>query len=500
MNRLTRSLSQSTTGRGSLLLLVGWLAVVGAVAGLLAHSQGQSRQGLDERFDARAEIASRFVDTYVADLVTRQRETARRRFTASQVGERRFQQTVTDAALGAAVLLDGKGRLLRVNPPAPQLLGTDLTAKYEHLRKATRGELAVSKVVPSAARGVPVVAFAVPFATPQGRRVYSGAYDVARTPLGSYLKNAIPISPNRVYLIDPSGQVIAKNGRALREVQNLTGIDPALAQALRGAQEGGFETPSGTQRFASRDVPGTPWRIAISVPTERLYSSLGGSSRWLPWLAVAGFALGGLLVVALLSRFLLSRARLGEANAALDRLSRVDALTGLHNRRHAQELLEGLVSAARRHDMSLAVLVIDIDHFKQINDTYGHQAGDEVLCATATTIQSMLRTEDGVGRWGGEEFLVALAGADGDGAGAVAARVLEGVRAARVLADGETVGVTVTIGVAEWAGDSVDELVGRADGALYAGKATGRDTVVFAAPPAPAAARRRGEPAPPTRA
>ncbi len=256
--RLARSMSQSTTARG-LWLLVIWMIVVGALAGLLANSQNGSRRNITERFEVRAEIASRFVSTYVADLVSRQRDTGRRRFAAGRVGEQRFQQTVADAGLGAAVLLDGKGRLLRIAPPSPKLLGTDITPKYAHLREGVRGRVAVSKVVPSAARGLPVVAFAVPFGTRRGRRVYSGAYDVSKTPLGAYMRNAIPITPSRLYLIDPAGQVIAKNGTALAKVQSLKQVDPALAGGLRRGPQGAYEAPGGeTQRFASRAVRARP--------------------------------------------------------------------------------------------------------------------------------------------------------------------------------------------------------------------------------------------------
>ena len=385
------------------------------------------------------------------------------------------------------MLLDARGRLLRVAPAKPALLGSDMAAKYEHLRRAMTGRATVSKVVPSAARGVPVVGFAVPFEDATGeRRVYSAAYDVATTPLGAYLRNAIPIAPNRVYLIDAAGQVIADNGAELTNVRSLDRIDGELASALAKGPKGSYESPDeGTQRYASRRVPGTPWRIAISVPEEIVYASIHGTSRWLAWLAVVGFALGSLLAAWLFSRLLDSRTRLASANASLERLSRVDPLTGLYNRRHLEEVLSALVSAGRRHDMSFAVLLIDIDHFKRVNDGYGHRIGDEVLRATAATIDGNLRLEDAVARWGGEEFLVALPGASSDCAEAAAERIRTAVAAALVeVADRDPIRVTVTIGVAVWTGGTFEQLVERADAALYLGKAAGRDRVVMAGEPA----------------
>jgi diguanylate cyclase (GGDEF)-like protein len=465
--------------------------IVGGLAGFLAHSQSNARGEINNRFNLRAEIASRFVSTYVDDLVSRQREVARRSLSGDVVEARSFERTVVDSGYEAAVLLDRRGRLLDVVPSKPELLGTDMTAKYDHLAAATEGRVAISKVVPSAAEGIPVVAFAVPFVTSHGRRVYSGAYDVSKTPLAAYLRNAIQIKPNRVYLIDPGGQVIAKSGRAPTAVRELDRLDPELARALDDGRDGSYETEDGTQRYASKRVRGTPWKVAISVPERIVYTSVSGATRWLPWLAIAALTLGGLGAIALLSGLLLSRERLASANTALDQLSRVDALTGLHNRRHIEEVMSALMSAGARYGMTLSVLLVDIDHFKDVNDNHGHQAGDDVLRATADVIKAMTRTEDSVVRWGGEEFLITLPGVGIDGASAVAKRMRTNVAASQIeVGDDRTVGVTVTIGVAEWAGvgESVEGLIKRADAALYAGKAAGRDRVERAETPEPSVA------------
>jgi diguanylate cyclase (GGDEF)-like protein len=475
---LLACLPRSSKGRNAVLVAI-WLVIVGGLAGFLAQSQAKTREEINTRFGLRAEIASRFVSTYVEDLVSRQREVARRSLSGDVVSARGFERTVIDNGYEAAVLLDRRGRLLGVVPPKPELLGTDITPQYDHLMSAVQGHVAISKVVPSAARGIPVVAFAVPYLTSHGRRVYSGAYDVSKTPLASYVRNAVQIKPNRVYLLDPSGQVIAKNGQAPTQVRDIERLDPELALALETGREGSYDDADGdAQRYASRRVRGTPWRVAISVPESLVYTSISGGTRWLPWLAIAGLLLGGLLAIALLNGLLLSRERLASANTALDQLSRVDALTGLHNRRHLQEVMEGVMSAGTRHGIPLSVLLVDIDHFKAVNDNHGHQAGDDVLRSTANVIRAMTRTEDSVARWGGEEFLIALPGISIDGATAVAKRMRTNVSASQVeIGDDESVGVTVTIGVAQWNGESADELVKRADAALYAGKAAGRNRV-----------------------
>ena len=473
------------------LLVAAWLMAVGAMAGLLARSQLHSQDAINERFDLRAEIAARFVTTYVDDLVERQRDVANRRLSGATVSEEVFQRAVGDGGYEAAVLLDARGRLLRVAPPRRTLLGHDMAARYDHLRRGVAGETAVSEVVPSAADGIPIVAFAVPFHSRHGRRVYSAAYDISNTPLGAYLRNAIQVRPNQVYLVDRTGNVVARNGRTLPGVTRLDSLEPDLAGALTEAPEGSYDDSNGrAQRFASRKVPGTPWRVVVAVPTDLLYASIGGVGRWLPWLAVVGFALGGLLVLLLLLRLMQSRSRLEAANVALDKLSRIDALTGLHNRRHIEEVLDALVSAGRRHDhVRFAVLLVDIDHFKEINDTHGHHAGDEVLRATAANLASIVRMEDSLARWGGEEFLIALPSVEVDGAIAAAERVRQGVGGAPLrMPDGEAVRVKVTVGVAVWDGESAEGLLRRADAALYRGKQKGRDRVE-AADRAPVPAR-----------
>jgi two-component system cell cycle response regulator len=148
-----------------------------------------------------------------------------------------------------------------------------------------------------------------------------------------------------------------------------------------------------------------------------------------------------------------------------------DALTGLANRRFILTQLGGMVSGARRHNRPLTAAVIDVDHFKSVNDTHGHAEGDKVLSAVAHALREHLRAEDQLGRLGGEEFLAVLPEADAGAAGAAAEKLRASVAGT---------GVTVSIGWAAWDGESPEDLLRRADEALYAAKARGRDCVVGA--------------------
>jgi diguanylate cyclase (GGDEF)-like protein len=471
--------------RRRMVAIGAWFAVISVSCTLVAHTQAQTRHGVDQRFALRATIASRFVTTYLKDLVARQTSQATGHLSSRTVSQSEFQRTVGDAGFGAAVLLDDRGRALQVMPARPALLGTDLAARYEHLRAAVRGRIAVSSVVPSAARGVPVVAVAVPFATDHGRRVYSGAYNVSKTPVGNYLRNAIATPQSRIFLLDPEGVVIATNGTAARTVATLNDVDPALAKALGQAAQGSYDRHGAAQRFVAKTIAGTRWRVVIVVPAKRLYVTIGGAAHWLPWLALLAFAVMSLTAVILFLRSAADRIRLAGLNDELERLVGVDALTGLSNRRQITADLTRAASAAHRHGTELSILLIDVDHFKAVNDTHGHQTGDRALAGIACAMEDALRREDLVGRWGGEEFLAILPATDIDGAIVVAERIRTSVEQLEILSDDSVArGFTVSVGVAACSREGVDRLLERADSALYAAKDAGRNRVEAAPPPA----------------
>jgi two-component system, cell cycle response regulator len=154
--------------------------------------------------------------------------------------------------------------------------------------------------------------------------------------------------------------------------------------------------------------------------------------------------------------------------ARLEALLFEDPLTGLSTRRFILTQLAGMVSGARRHGRPLTIAIVDIDHFKAVNDRYGHAEGDRVLAAVAQTMRQHLRAEDQIGRLGGEEFLVLLPETDARAAHKAAEKMRANVAAG---------GVTISVGWAAWAGEEADELLRRADDALYAAKAHGRNCV-----------------------
>ena len=173
--------------------------------------------------------------------------------------------------------------------------------------------------------------------------------------------------------------------------------------------------------------------------------------------------------------------RLKDANKRLlhelESLSRTDALTGVANRRAFDEALPREIARARRQRDGLGVVMLDIDHFKNINDTHGHQGGDEILASLARVVGSVLREGDQVYRYGGEEFVVILPCADERGVLQAAERIVAAVAAAPMRVGKTSIPVTTSAGAASLMSSdkSGESLIGRADAAVYEAKHTGRN-------------------------
>jgi diguanylate cyclase (GGDEF)-like protein len=174
--------------------------------------------------------------------------------------------------------------------------------------------------------------------------------------------------------------------------------------------------------------------------------------------------------------------RLLSAQTELRYAATHDRLTGLWNRGMITDHLDLAIERARREHTALAVMVVDVDRFKNVNDRYGHGVGDALLSNISTRMQAVLRPYDGIGRYGGEEFLVVLQGAGEDETHEVAERLRAAVAAGPVITAAQRVDVSVSIGVS-WAGTPPGDphtLVLAADGALYRAKAGGRNCVRYA--------------------
>ncbi|MDF3031169.1 MAG: hypothetical protein K0R03_1727 [Moraxellaceae bacterium] len=268
---------------------------------------------------------------------------------------------------------------------------------------------------------------------------------------------------------------------------------------------GNFTSPFAVTATVSTTVVGCAllgWRVVLAVagfniPVALLYQALinasvvpyapalppasfvqGVPAAWWAWLRVeeyyVGIVIGGALILWAFTRF--DRQRL-----ELERLSCTDGLTGLANRRHFMERLDTEQKRAMRYGTPFSVVLCDADHFKCVNDSYGHHAGDDVLRHLGRVLAGGLRVPaDVAARLGGEEFALLLTGCTHADAVKVCERLRRELGAHEFESQGRRFAVTMSLGVATFAGDDAGALLRTADARLYAAKAAGRNCVVGA--------------------
>jgi diguanylate cyclase (GGDEF)-like protein len=229
--------------------------------------------------------------------------------------------------------------------------------------------------------------------------------------------------------------------------------------------------------------------MVVVLPRAVVEISAGGFTSDILGLLRPGLTSGVMVVLLYALAVLKERVTVERAAAEVNAiLARTDQLTGLRNRRAILERLMELSALADRHDRPLSVALVDLDHFKRINDAAGHLTGDRVLREVTASIDRQLRATDAVGRWGGDELLVLLPETTAVAAGRSMERIAEQVRREvrppsvggdEAPAGTPTLPVTLSVGVAQWhEGDGPDHLLARADRALYRAKEGGRDRVV----------------------
>lgn len=179
-----------------------------------------------------------------------------------------------------------------------------------------------------------------------------------------------------------------------------------------------------------------------------------------------------------------NRHQLQAVNAQLQLLSSTDCLTGLYNRGHWEQSLKAAHARNLRYGNATSLVMLDIDHFKRVNDTYGHQAGDEVIKQVARLVREQVRDSDVAGRYGGEEFGVVLPDTDKASARIFAERLRQAVEGLDVVFEGQRIRFTISLGVADTSQPSSShaELIAWADHALYASKHGGRNRVTLHEP------------------
>ncbi len=320
--------------------------------------------------------------------------------------------------------------------------------------------------------------------------------ELLRLLLGEY-KLAFGIEAVTLTLLDPEQEIRRILESELREpsAQLLAGLDLSQSafamRALYGDELqpwlGAFDATSHAGLFDAADGPlASVALLPLSRHGELIGSLHFGSRSAERYDAAAGTRFLERLadIVAVCLESALNQERLKLAGLT-------DMLTGVHNRRYFEHRCGIEIAQARRYRHPLACMFLDIDHFKRINDTHGHQTGDEVLRTIGEAIRSQLRAGDTIARYGGEEFVVLLPRTPGFFAREIAERIRASIAERRLLAaSGDGIGLTISIGLAmlggETAGQSpgklAERLVASADQALYAAKHGGRNRVVCDAP------------------
>lgn len=364
------------------------------------------------------------------------------------------------------------------------------------------------------------MSMAVPINATTGTASFLGALTarVSFRSIDELLRGSLPGDSGSMILVDDAGMLVASS----------TGTDPLrrpvfgseLFRRLRRADGRAVDYTAfdGTPVVgALANVPRLEWGVVAQIPQAEAYAQIT-RLRNVTALTVLGlFLVVGLLAYALAHLIVRSLDRLSQGAARvatgdlnvdipvtggrelayltsvfndmvsrlklsrqeLERLSVTDSLTGLYNRRHLLETLDRELRRSHRHDHAFAIMMIDVDHFKQFNDTYGHQAGDDVLIRVGAVLSGAIREVDYAARYGGEEFLVLMPETEAAVAVDAAERIRERMQEEAFAVHGERPSVTLTIGVAEFPadGDTPDAVIASADNALYAAKKAGRNRV-----------------------
>ena len=327
----------------------------------------------------------------------------------------------------------------------------------------------------------------------------------ARAERGPHLLSALAATSPEIVLLatDPEGRVASHGEAALRELGRPAGevLGRPLADLL--AEGEGDSLPPFRSDEACRSGPRLLNLVAAdgSVITIRALLESGPDGLLVAGVRLAAeeARLGEELLrltneLATANREAVRRGRelertlerLRAANEVIERLARTDPLTLLVNRRGLEEAITHERDRAERTGEPLSVVALDLDHFKRVNDTWGHAVGDRLLSAVGEALRAGVRPYDVASRVGGEEFLLVLPATQRERAADVAERLR--ARVAELVVEGLPERVTSSAGVAEHArGETTEALLVRADAALYEAKRLGRNRVVLAPPPGPAA-------------
>ena len=419
----------------------------------------------------------------------------------------------------ALLVVEGRGRF--VTSSGGRMTGVQFT--QDRLNALKTSDALVGDAYWDTGLGKAAIGLAVPIRQADGKYVGALMAKINLRAVADVLQRLAPRDENGgggggdAYVMTEQGRLILRARTSSADLMR-TKLPPETVQALIDREGSSVEYKRADGRDVMgtlRRVPALRWAAVVEMPRAEAFRQAGGSGTGLLLIAVllaaALAAYVGSLIVRPLQRLsgvaakvaagdtsvelptgaggevgqltqvfknLVTRVREREGQGELERLSVTDGLTGLYNRRHLMGTLANEVQRSRRLRRAFSVLLADVDHFKQYNDTHGHLGGDAVLVKIAEILRQTTRGVDSVARYGGEEFLVMLIEAPIVTAAAVGERLRARV-AAEEFGGGR---VTVSVGAAEYPthGETPEELIASADAAMYQAKNEGRDRVIVA--------------------
>jgi diguanylate cyclase (GGDEF)-like protein len=398
-----------------------------------------------------------------------------------------FDRAANAEYLGAVFVLDAAGNVVidsrKDRPVAANLADRDYFAVHRDHRDAG---LFVSHPYRSRLRALdPSIALSRRIDNPDGS--FNGIVAIAlQLEYFHRLMSGLALGPHgTMALIREDGTLVMRSpynpqmiGRDLRG----TGPYTKMSAAAEGTFRDVASIDGVTRIYAYKHLPGLPLIVEVATAESDIYANWR-TRAWHIGIVMGVFGLAFAVLNVMFAWSLRQRAR---AESALKMLARLDSLTGLNNRRTLDELLEREWRRACRSAHPLSILFVDIDRFKRYNDTYGHQAGDDVLASVANCIAGHLsRAGDVAARYGGEEFVVVLPDTSRENALTLAETMRHAVASLCIAHAGSELGtVTVSIGVATWQGQgqgvgqgALAAVLRAADEALYRAKETGRNRV-----------------------
>jgi diguanylate cyclase (GGDEF)-like protein len=278
-----------------------------------------------------------------------------------------------------------------------------------------------------------------------------------------------------IYFTDANGNVVLAGPKAAVGVSNINqveGLKDIATQVLSNKKEFfEYDNQGRSVLLNVRYLPELGWYVFVEKNVDKATSAI----RKALYLNLTICAFSILLISWLM------RKMVNNYHEEVEKLAISDSLTGLPNRTYLELMAQGAMKESKRKSEALSMLLIDADYFKQVNDKYGHLAGDEVLRKLAFTMKGCLREADYICRWGGEEFLVLLKNCNAKQAQQIAEKMRLEVERLQVDTSSESVSVTISLGVADWVfEESFEQWLGRADAALRQAKQLGRNRVQIA--------------------